>query len=1218
MNSPQIDRLVTFRIFRRQLVDAAVVLAGLLLMSCPVVCAQNQQTSNVQPSELARQNMSHVAASAADIGLVLRREPGLLVELKAWVAKDATDHGQLVSDADLTDQAIYDRLETDVAFRAVATELLQKYGYLLPELNPASPEAKQQELVMEERTKWMVQSEEEARAKEHQDELAAEQKLEEARRCATQSDAKCSSQQPATIPQTNQLQQMGLTNLPGLSQPGMFPTNPSTPPIPQLPAQRLEQVQLIQPPQLPLGSEFELGSFGGMSPQSGGSFGSVSLQGNSYSNNTSGTGGMLGAFSENPFAAQQLGGEMGSFGAGSNSMGLNSGNQFQNALLANSSLGGFQGQEGLIPEVSTSYLYNQRDLYNLSQPYPASTSQPVSVSQALVPRPNPYVEIPSLYDMYLQAMPQPPALQRFGMEIFQNGTRDLDMIPMDVPVGPDYTIGPGDALAIDLWGGVSRRIYGVVDREGRLSLPESAPVLVAGKPLSTVQQIVQQTLRTQFRDVSADVSLSRLRTIRVYVVGDVDHPGAYDISALSSPLNALFYADGPTPQGSLRIVNHYRGDQLIQTVDLYDLLLHGVKNDIIRLDNGDTVQVPPIGPQVSVEGMVRRPAVYELRNEKTLADVLALAGGLLPTATLRHIEVQRIVAHDKRTMLSLDIPASDDSEAVTKQLESFQVQDGDKIRIFPIAPFNSDTVYLEGHVIRPGRYSYHDGMKVTDLIASYKDLLPEPSSHYAEIIRLNPPDYHPSVESFDLAEALKSPATAPVLHPLDTVQIFGRYDFENPPTVSVSGDVRDPGTYRTSGQIRLSDAVHMAGGLAPDAETEDAQVFRHMVDGTMKILNVNLAAALADNSSENIVLDSRDRVLVHENPTDVDPATVYIKGEVARPGRYPLASNMTVSDLIRAAGGLQLSADLENADLTHYQWKGQTQITGQHQEIDVAAAMAGGSNADVPVTNGDVLTIRQVPGWEDLGASISVRGEVMHPGSYGIRPGERLSSILEHAGGFTPQAYPYGAILERNSVRDIEEKSQQELVERIQGMQADLKFTPTADPDEQAAKAIGYQQWHTALQDLADNPPLGRVTIQISNNIRSWANTPRDIAVRAGDILIIPKRPGYVMIQGQVYNPTAVSFRPGKSAKWYLGQAGGATNLANRKAIFVIRADGTVIGGHGSPFWAGGALSESLQPGDQVVVPEKALGGPPMWKTLFQNAQILSSIATAVVLAANY
>ncbi|MGC1107919.1 MAG: SLBB domain-containing protein, partial [Candidatus Acidiferrales bacterium] len=1141
-----------------------------------------------------------------------------MVELKAWMAKDATEHGQLVSDADLTDQAIYERLNTDVEFRSVATQLLQKYGYLLPQLNPESPQAKQQELLLQERTKLIVQSEEEARAKEHQEateELEAEQKLMQTHACDPRVDSNC-GQQPGAIPGGRQLQDLGITNQPGLLQRGLTPNGSQMPPIPQLPAQTLEQTQLIEPSsELPLGmSDMQLGgSFGNMSSQSGGAFGAQGLLGTSAG---LGRGSSGGGFSQNPFAAQQL--EGGSGGFSSNGMGLNSANQLQAALLANGgSFGGMQGREGLMATTSETYLYNQRDLYNLSQPYSNRMVQPVSLSQALISRPDPYVEIPSLYDMYLQAVPQPPALQRFGMEIFKNGTRDLDMIPMDVPVGPDYTVGPGDSLAIDLWGSVSRRIYGVVDREGRLNLPESGPVLVAGKSLADVQQSVQQTLRTQFRDVSVDVSLARLRTIRVYVVGDVDHAGAYDISALSTPLNALFSADGPTAQGSLRIVNHYRGSQLIQTVDVYDLLLHGVKSDILRLDNGDTVQVPPIGPQVTVEGMVRRPAIYELRDEKTLADVLALAGGLLPTATLRHIEVQRIVAHDKRTMLSVDIPVGDDSEAVTKQLESFQIQDGDKIRIFPIAPFNQDTVYLEGHVIRPGRYSYHPGMKITDLIGSYKDLLPEPSEHYAEIIRLNAPDYHPSVESFDLEDALKNPASAPVLNPLDTVQIFGRYDFENPPTVSVWGDVRDPGTYRTSGEIHLSDAVHMAGGLAADAEVADAQVFRYLPDGQSKIFNVNLAGALEGNASDNLVLSSRDRILIHRNPTDVDPATVYITGEVARPGRYPLTSNMDVSDLIRAAGGLQQSADLQNADLTHYQWAGQAQITGVHEEIALGEAMAGNSTVDIPVSNGDVLTIRQREGWNDLGASITVRGEVMHPGSYGIRPGERLSSILLRAGGFAPAGYPYGTVLERTAVRDVEEKSQQELIQRIEGMQTDLKLTPTTDQDEAAAKAIGYQQWHTALQALSDNPPLGRVTIQISSDIRSWENTPRDVAVQAGDILIIPKRPSYVMVDGQVYNPTAVSFRPGRSARWYLSQGGGATNLANKRAIFVIRADGTVIGSKQGRWWEGGALNQALQPGDEIVVPEKALGGPPIWKTLFQNAQILSSIATSVILAAN-
>jgi protein involved in polysaccharide export with SLBB domain len=384
---------------------------------------------------------------------------------------------------------------------------------------------------------------------------------------------------------------------------------------------------------------------------------------------------------------------------------------------------------------------------------------------------------------------------------------------MDLPAGPDYVVGPGDGLSVDLWGGVSQRFYRVVDREGRVSLPEAGPVLVSGKTLDAVQQSLQQVLRTQFRDVSADVSLARLRTVRVYEVGDVVNPGAYDVSSLSTPLNALFAAGGPTPRGSLRLLKHYRGAQLLETVDLYDLLLHGVKAGLQRLENGDTVQVPPIGPQVTVEGMVRRPAIYELRDEKDLAGVLELAGGLLPAAALRHIEVQRLVAHEKQTMRSLDIPESADPTEIARQLQSFEIRDGDRIRIFPVAPYNQDAVFLEGHVARPGRYSYRQGMRVSDVLASYKDLLPEPAAGYAEIIRLNPPDFHPSVESFDLTAAMDNPAQSPALQAMDTIRVFSRFDFENPPSVSVGGGVRVPGTYPTSGRIRLADAVHLAGGL---------------------------------------------------------------------------------------------------------------------------------------------------------------------------------------------------------------------------------------------------------------------------------------------------------------------------------------------------------------------------------------------------------------------
>ena len=660
-------------------------------------------------------------------------------------------------------------------------------------------------------------------------------------------------------------------------------------------------------------------------------------------------------------------------------------------------------------------------------------------------------------------------------------------------------------------------------------------------------------------------------------------------------------------------MKHYRGKQLVEVVDLYDLLLHGVKSDLQRLENGDSVLVPPIGPQVTVDGMVRRPAIYELKDEKNLSSVLELAGGLLPAATLRHIEVQRLVAHQNQTMLSVEVPETEDKSEVTKTLEAFEIQDGDRIRVFPIAPYNQDAVYVEGHVVRPGRYSYRKDMKVTDVITSYKDMLPEPANQYAEIIRLNAPDFHPSVESFDLASALENPAQAPVLHPMDTVRVFSRFDFENPPTVSVWGDVRIPGTYRTAGKVHLSDAVHLAGGTAPDAKIEDAQVFRYLPDGKMKIFSVSLNLALEGDPTANIWLEPRDRLLIHRSPDAIQPGTALVQGDVGKPGRYPLTTNMTVADLIHVGGGLTPSADTQTADLTHYEWN-QGELTGQHHVVTISAALAGDPGSNLAVTNGDVLTIRQLPGWNDIGSAIAVKGEVVHPGTYGIRPGEKLSSVLERAGGFGPQAYPYGAVLMRREVREVELSSRTEMVRRLKQEEINLRQLPEADVEQKNAKMTAIAETETTIQQLQSNPPIGRVVVRIRSEVSEWKNSEADVPVRDGDTLLIPKKADYVVVNGQVFNPTAVGYRPGRSARWYLSQAGGMTQLANKKAVFVIRGDGSVLAAkNNSGFWSGDPLGATLQPGDVVVVPEVAPRiGTRNWQTLFQAGQLATSAAIAI------
>jgi protein involved in polysaccharide export with SLBB domain len=1159
----------------RNLVLLSLAICALQLFCTPVHAQQGSRSATrdevpayreSQSSELENENLKHAAASAAQIEEVLRKDAGLLVEVKRWAAKEAADSGQVVEDSDLSDQAIFDRLARDVQFRSIITRLLQRYGYLIPAPNPDSEFAKEQDLILKERARRLVQVE----AKEDSESLdrtRTESGLERTASCDPRVDEDCRVQ-PRQV-----LRRRSLT--PDEASP--VPTNPPAQPD-QLQQPRV--MRTMQTASVPQGTELPDGE----------------------TTRPAGLELLSGSLKRAPESAFD----------GMSTAGVSSSIQGGPLSVPSSTA---RETSGTASPVSRS------DPSRLARPrmQGGQFDEEQFAPTAMVRRPNPYADVPSLYDMYVQAATHERPPVRFGLEVFQNGTREPDAIPMDLPVGPDYVVGPGDGLAIDLWGSVSQRLTRVVDRQGRVSLPETGPLLVSGRTLGEVQQAVQKTLSTQFQDISADVSLSRLRTVRVYVVGDVAEPGAYDISSLSTPLNALFAAGGAAPRGSLRTLKHFRGKQLVEEVDAYDLLLHGVRSDLKHLENGDTLMVPPIGSQVTVDGMVRRPAIYELRDEKSLTDVLDLAGGILPTAALGHIEVQRIEAHQKRTMFSLNVSPTSSAESISNQLSAFEVRDGDEVRIFPIAPYNEDAIYLQGHVLRPGRYSYRKDMKLSDLVASYNDLLPEPAPRYAEIIRLNLPDHHPSVESFDLSAAMTNPAAAPKLQPLDTVRIFSRYDFETAPTVWVGGEVRSSGRYRTSGQAHVRDAVYLAGGVTPDASLETAQLFRTQSDGTLTILSVNLREALGGNPVDNVLLQPRDRILIQRSSAKVDPPTVYIRGEVAKPGRYPLTANMHASDLVRSANGFLRSADPESADLLHYVTSDKSprsKTSAGHVALNLSAALAGAPENDPLLRDGDVLTVPQQAGWKDIGAVVTVRGEVRNPGVYGIQPGERLSSLLKRVGGLLPTAYPQAAIFERVEVRELQAKSRQELIQRLEQETTTVKTSVTTTGAEEAAlQQSAMQQRQRMLDALRRAPISGRLVIHLRTDKRDFAGSPDDIELRAGDSLEVPKQPGFVLVVGQVYNTNALTYQPGKNAGWYLSRAGGPTHLADKKAIFIIHANGSVMGGGQGGFWTGNVLLDGIGPGDTVVVPEKPIGGSTTWKNVVSIAQVAQAAALVAAVA---
>jgi protein involved in polysaccharide export with SLBB domain len=324
---------------------------------------------------------------------------------------------------------------------------------------------------------------------------------------------------------------------------------------------------------------------------------------------------------------------------------------------------------------------------------------------------------------------------------------------------------------------------------------------------------------------------------------------------------------------------------------------------------------------------------------------------------------------------------------------------------------------------------------------------------------------------------------------------------------------------------------------------------------------------------------------------------------------------MRVMDLLHAAGGPKRSADLTNGDLTRYFPVNGAMAEGEHQSVNLTAA-GGDEKLNLPLKDGDVLSVPQLPGWKDLGASITLKGEIKNPGVYGIRPGERLSSVLKRAGGLLTTAYPQGAIFIRVSVRELQAKSREELIQRVEQEGAAVKTSLQTTGSEQAQLAQeAAQQQQRVLEALRRAPASGRLVIQMRPGLKGFEKSSQDIEVRDGDSLEIPKQPGVVLVIGQVYNTNAITYVPGKNAAWYLSQGGGATRLADKSAIFIVRADGEIASRHQDGWWSGNVLSATVRPGDTIIVPERPVIGDTRWKNIIAIAQIAQAAAiTAAII----
>jgi polysaccharide export outer membrane protein len=524
------------------------------------------------------------------------------------------------------------------------------------------------------------------------------------------------------------------------------------------------------------------------------------------------------------------------------------------------------------------------------------------------------------------------ALKPFGYDLFAG--RPSTFAPAtDVPVPAEYVVGPGDTLQIQLFGNTKGRYALVVGRDGRINFPELGPIPVSGQRFEELRQLLEDRVAQEMIGTQVSISMGELRSIRVFVLGDAQTPGSYTVSGLSTITNALFVSGGVKKIGSLRNIQLKRAGRTVVTLDLYDLLLNGDTGEDARLLPGDVIFVPPLGATVGLSGEVRRPAIYELKNETTAGELLRLGGGLLPEADPTVATLERV--NEQRQRITVDVNLS------VPAGRNRPLQAGDMLRVPTIRPVLQESVVVTGHVHRPGEFQFKPGMRLTDLIPSLDELSPNADQRYIIVRRELPADRRVRVFSADLEKALSQPESAQnfELGPRDQIYVFdretGRDRIIEPllrelrlqsridePTleVSVAGKIKVPGTYPLEPGMRVSDLLRAGGSLDEAAYGGQAELTRYAIAASgereAELIEIDLRQALNGDPAADLALRPFDYLVIKEVPLWAEQEEVEIRGEVRFPGRYPIHRGETLRSVMARAGGLTDLAFVEGAIFT--------------------------------------------------------------------------------------------------------------------------------------------------------------------------------------------------------------------------------------------------------------------------------------------------------------
>lgn len=794
--------------------------------------------------------------------------------------------------------------------------------------------------------------------------------------------------------------------------------------------------------------------------------------------------------------------------------------------------------------------------------------------------------------------PKKDELKPFGYSLFAG--EPTSFMPNESAAVPDtYLVGPGDQLNINFYGKESESFDVTVDREGRISIPDLTPVQVAGLTFAEVKALINAKVEQEVIGVKAFVSLGQLRSMRILVLGEAYKPGSYSVSSLTTVSHALFVSGGVSDIASLRNIQVKRAGKVVSNFDLYDLLIKGDSSKDIVLKPGDVVFVPSVGSQVTVEGLVKRPAIFELKQGETAKQLLNMAGGLKPEAYAKNVVVERF-NNQRKEILSVDF---------SKSNINYIPQDGDRVRFNSVSSQYENSISLIGAVARPGNYQWYQGKRISDVLKSVRgDLLPQADLSYGLLIRETNINGDIEAHQFDVAQAIiKNADNNLALKANDKIIIFSRFEekeiektaLEN---MALSQEQQEQQLKAEQWYEFKQKEFEKYIGINQKEEiiTESGQALT-IADISKRKVNEQSQELKAEDyaffSRHNLLLPIIEKLKQQASIAQA-MQLVEINGNVTYPGIYPLTVSGEVADLVTAAGGLLESAYTKQAEITRIVLGDASQV--EHVRFDLESALKGESQNNITLRSKDSINIFSIPNWQE-NVKVQLKGELKFPGTYTIRRGETLTDLLKRAGGFSDFAEQNAAIFTRVSIKEQEQQQLARLSTELRRDIASKSFQNSV-----SGNSLSYDEMDKLLNDLASVEAVGRLVIDLPLIV----NNQQNLVLQNGDTLYVPSKRDSISIIGEVNYSTSHLYKAGVSVDDYIDLSGGLKERAAEDRIYIIKANGSVeIPNTGG--WFAANNSNQLEPGDTIVVPMDAghMDKLTLWSTA---TQILYQLGVAV------